>query len=130
MEIRELDPRDRRRRIMDMKMVIIEPLGVEKGRLLSMAERILGNRVEIVYYDTRTTDTKELIERGKDADIIAVSNLPLNEAVIEGCKKLKLLAVAFTGVDHIAMDTCRKNKVTVCNCAGKSRPSGLRKTMS
>ena len=69
---------------MDMKMVIIEPLGVEKGRLLSMAERILGNRVEIVYYDTRTTDTKELIERGKDADIIAVSNLPLNEAVIEG----------------------------------------------
>lgn len=103
-----------------MKMVIIEPLGVEKGRLLSMAERILGNRVEIVYYDTRTTDTKELIERGKDADIIAVSNLPLNEAVIEGCKKLKLLAVAFTGVDHIAMDTCRKNKVTVCNCAGYS----------
>lgn len=103
-----------------MKMVIIEPLGVEKERLLAMAEEALGKRVEIVYYDTKTTDAMELIERGKDAEIIVVSNLPLNSQVIEGCKELKLLAVAFTGVDHIAMDTCRKNGVTVCNCAGYS----------
>lgn len=103
-----------------MKMVIIEPLGVEKEKLLSMAKGALGDRVEIVYYDTKTTDTKELIERGKDGEIIVVSNLPLNGQVIEGCKNLKLLAVAFTGVDHIAMDVCRKNGVTVCNCAGYS----------
>lgn len=49
-----------------------------------------------------------------------VSNLPLNEDVINGCRNLKLLAVAFTGIDHIAMDACRKNGVTVCNCAGYS----------
>ena len=46
-----------------------------------------------------------MIERGKDADIIVVSNLPMNSEVIEGCKNLKLLSVAFTGVDHIAMDS-------------------------
>lgn len=103
-----------------MKMVIIEPLGVEKERLLSMAEKALGTRVDIVYYDTKTTDTAELIRRGEDADIIVVSNLPLNEAVINGCKNLKLLSVAFTGVDHIAMDACRRNGVLVCNCAGYS----------
>ena len=103
-----------------MKMVIIEPLGVEEGKLLSMAREALGDRVEIVYHNTKTTDTAELIERGKDADIIVVSNLPLNAQVIEGCRNLKLLAVAFTGVDHIAMDVCRKNGVTVCNCAGYS----------
>lgn len=101
-------------------MVIIEPLGVEKEKLLSMARAALGEQVEIVYYDTKTTDTEELIERGKDAEIIVVSNLPLSAEVIEGCKKLKLLSVAFTGVDHIAMDTCRKNGVMVCNCAGYS----------
>lgn len=101
-------------------MVIIEPLGVEKEKLLSMARAALGEQVEIVYYDTKTTDTEELIERGKDAEIIVVSNLPLFAEVIEGCKKLKLLSVAFTGVDHIAMDTCRKNGVMVCNCAGYS----------
>lgn len=103
-----------------MKLVIIEPLGVEEEKLMTMAKEALGDRVEIVYYPTRTTDTKELIARGKDADMIVVSNLPLNGEVIDGCKNLKLLSVAFTGVDHIAMDACAKNGVTVCNCAGYS----------
>lgn len=103
-----------------MKMVVIEPLGVEKEQLLSMISEKLKDQVEIVCYDTRTTDTEELIQRGKDADIIVVSNLPLNAEVINGCPKLKLLSVAFTGIDHIAMDACRKNGVTVCNCAGYS----------
>ncbi len=103
-----------------MKLVIIEPIGVEKNTLLNMAKETLGNTVEIVYYDNRVTDTEALIERGKDADIIAVSNLPLNKDVINGCKNLKSLAVAFTGVDHIAMDACRERNITVCNCAGYS----------
>lgn len=103
-----------------MKMVIIEPLGVEKEKLIAMAEETLKDQVDIIYYDTKTTDTKELIERGKDAEIIVVSNLPLNSEVIEGCKNLKLLSVAFTGVDHIAMETCRAKGVMVCNCAGYS----------
>lgn len=103
-----------------MKLVIIEPLGVEKELLLSMAEKALPGSLEIQYYDTRTADTAELIERGKDADIIAVSNLPLNADVINGCKNLKMLAVAFTGTDHIAMDACRARDITVCNCSGYS----------
>jgi D-3-phosphoglycerate dehydrogenase len=103
-----------------MKLVIIEPLGVEQEKLLDMAKKALGDRVEIVYYDTRTTDPAELIQRGKDAEIIAVSNLPLSAEVIRGCEKLKLLSVAFTGVDHIAMDACKEKDVMVCNCAGYS----------
>ena len=103
-----------------MKLVIIEPLGVEKERLLSMAEEALKGRAEIIYYDTRTTDTQELIRRGQDADVIVVSNLPLNGEVIRGCRNLKLLSVAFTGVDHIDMEACKKQGVTVCNCAGYS----------
>lgn len=103
-----------------MKLVIIEPLGVEQEKLLSMAAKQLPESVEVVYYDTRVTDTESLIERGKDADIIAVSNLPLNADVIDGCKNLKMLSVAFTGVDHIALDACRRNGVLVSNCAGYS----------
>ncbi len=103
-----------------MKLVIIEPLGVEKERLLAMAEEALKGAVEIVYYDTKTTDTAELIERGKDADIIIVANNPLNAEVIRGCKNLKYLDVAFTGIDHIAMDACREKNVLVSNCAGYS----------
>ena len=103
-----------------MKLVIIEPLGVEDEKLLQMAKEALPESVEITYYNTRVADTDTLIERGKDADIIAVSNLPLNADVIRGCANLKMLAVAFTGVDHIAMDVCRERGITVCNCSGYS----------
>ena len=103
-----------------MKLVIIEPLGVDQDKLLSMAQAVLPQDIEITYYDTRVSDTDTLISRGRDADIIAVSNLPLNADVINGCSNLKMLAVAFTGVDHIAMDACRQRGITVCNCAGYS----------
>lgn len=108
------------RRIAFMKLVIIEPLGVDQDKLLSMAQAVLPQDIEITYYDTRVSDTDTLINRGRDADITAVSNLPLNADVINGCTNLKMLAVAFTGVDHIAMDACRQKGITVCNCAGYS----------
>ena len=83
-----------------MKIVVIEPLGVEKEQLLSIAEEKLPKSAELVCYDTRVTDTEILIERGRDADVVVVANLPLNGQVIRGFEKLKLLSVAFTGVDH------------------------------
>lgn len=103
-----------------MKLVIIEPLGVEREKLMQMAQEVLPDTLEIEYFDTRAADTETLIARGREADIIAVSNLPLNKEVIEGCPKLKLIAVAFTGVDHIAMECCRERGILVCNCAGYS----------
>lgn len=103
-----------------MKIVVIEPLGVEQEKLLEIAAGCLDAKAEIVYHDTRTTDTTSLIERGEDADVIVVSNLPLNREVIEGCKNLKLISVAFTGVDHIAVDACRERGIMVCNSAGYS----------
>ena len=103
-----------------MKVVIIEPLGVKDTFLLEAAKTRLEGVAEIEYFNTRTTDTDELIKRGKDADIIVVSNLPLPKKVLEGCKNLKLISVAFTGIDHIAMDYCRKNGIMVCNCSGYS----------
>lgn len=103
-----------------MKLVIIEPLGVEKEKLLSIAKEIMGDRVEIVYYDTRTTDTAELINRGKDADIIVEANLPLNAEVIKGFENCKLLSVAFTGIDHVAVDACKEKGIMICNCSGYS----------
>ena len=106
-----------------MKIVVIEPLGIPMENLKPTAEKIIGEKAEIVYYDTKTTDTAELSERGKDADIIVVSNLPLKREVLENCKNLKMISVAFTGVDHIAMDYCREKGITVSNCAGYSTES-------
>ena len=103
-----------------MKLVILEPLGVEKEKLLAMAEKAAAGRIEIVSYDTRAEDVPTLIERSRDADAVVLSNLPYPREVIERCPALKLILVAFTGVDHVAMDACWERGVTVCNCAGYS----------
>lgn len=103
-----------------MKLVIMEPLGVEEGTLLALAQEKLQDRVEIVCYDTRVTDTERLIERAKDADILAFSNLPFRREVLKHCDRLKMISVAFTGVDHVDMDYCRERNILVCNCAGYS----------
>ncbi len=103
-----------------MKTIILEPLGVDKGKLLSMAKEKLGASMEIIYYDTRAEDTETLAERSKEGDVVVLSNFQYRKEVIEQCPKLKMICVAFTGVDHIDIDYCRERGITVCNCAGYS----------
>ncbi len=103
-----------------MKVAILEPLGVKDEFLMDILDKNLREKVEVSYFNTKTTDDDELIERGKEAEVLVVSNLPLSERVISNCSNVKLISVAFTGVDHIAMDYCRKNNIMVCNCSGYS----------
>ena len=103
-----------------MKITVIEPLGIPEKVLRDQAKRILGEEAELCVYADRAQSSEEMIARGADADVIIVANQPFPREVVEGCKKLKLLSVAFTGVDHVAMDACRERGVLVCNCAGYS----------
>ena len=66
------------------------------------------------------TDPDTLAGRAEDADIAVISNLPFKKEVMERCPKLKMLSVAFTGVDHVDMDYCRERGILVSNCAGYS----------
>ena len=102
-----------------MKIVVIEPLGVDKSQLEELAAGLVPD-AELVCYDLRSEDAEELIRRGSDAEIIVLANQPISDEVVSGWKQAKLIAVAFTGVDHIPIETCRKQKITVCNCAGYS----------
>ena len=101
-----------------MKIVVIEPLGVEEKRFMEIARAAVGDEHEIICYDTRTTDVEELGKRGKDADIIAIGNLPFPREVLERCENLKMLAVAFTGLDHVDLKYCGERGIKVQNCAG------------
>ena len=49
-----------------------------------------------------------------------VSNIPLQKGFFKECPKLKMLSVAFTGVDHVDLDECRRRRIVVCNAAGYS----------
>lgn len=103
-----------------MKIVIIEPLGITPEKLAEATAAVKARGHEIVAYDTKEEDQDKLAERGKDADIIIIANQPFRKNVIEKCKNLKLLSVAFTGVDHIDVDFCKEKGICVCNTAGYS----------
>ncbi len=103
-----------------MKLVILEPLGVDKDKLLNMTTQMLQNRMEVVYYDTRTEEAEALIERSRDATAVVLTNFKYGREVIEHCPELKMICVAFTGVDHVDVEYCHERGITVCNCAGYS----------
>lgn len=103
-----------------MKLKFLEPLGIPQEQLKEMVDRTFGDRVEAVYYDTREEDEATLIERSKDADCVVLSNFKYGREVISQCPNLKMICVAFTGVDHVDVDYCRERGITVCNCAGYS----------
>ncbi|MDD2956667.1 MAG: NAD(P)-dependent oxidoreductase [Oscillospiraceae bacterium] len=103
-----------------MKIVVLEPLGVPEKDLYALAAKLLGPGAELAVYNTRADSAKELAARAAGAEVAVLANQPLPCAVVEQCPGLKLLSVAFTGVDHIPLEVCRKNGVTVCNCAGYS----------
>ena len=49
-----------------MKVVFLEPLGVEKDLFVKRAYEMLEGKAEMVFYDDRLEDTKSLIERSKN----------------------------------------------------------------
>ncbi len=102
-----------------MKIVIIEPLGIEKENVEKISQENLSEH-EIIYYDTRVTDEAALIERAKEAEILVVANLPLNRNVLSACPHLKLISVAFTGIDHLDVDYCKEKNIMICNSVGYS----------
>ena len=103
-----------------MKIVQIEPLGITDEQLKSLVEKLENNGDEYIAYDSRETDTDILVERVKDADVVVLANQPFPAEVVEKCEKLKMISVAFTGVDHVAVDECKKRGICVCNAAGYS----------
>ena len=103
-----------------MKIVVLEPLGVSGAYVDKLAEGLRAAGHELIYWDTKVTDTPSLIERGQDADILVAANMPIKGEVIEGCPRVKYIAVAFTGVDHVDLAACRKRGIAVSNAAGYS----------
>lgn len=101
-----------------MKIAIIEPLGIDEKAVEKLKQDFLPENIELVYYNSAPQDDEKKIKRSEDADIVMLANMPLRKNVLEKCSKLKMISVAFTGVDHIDMDYCKANDIMVCNCSG------------
>ena len=103
-----------------MKIALLEPIGVPKETIQAYGDKIRSLGHEFVGYDTVTTDPEELKERSKGCEVVMIANHPYTDEVVAASQDLKMISVAFTGIDHVGTKACRKKGVTVCNAAGYS----------
>lgn len=64
------------------------------------------------------TGAGEVVERLRNATIAICNKLPLRENVLSQLPKLKLIAVAATGVDNVDLAYCKAHDIAVCNTRG------------
>ncbi|MBQ1526352.1 MAG: D-2-hydroxyacid dehydrogenase [Lachnospiraceae bacterium] len=83
---------------------------------------------ELVSYSISSVD--QIGERIKDADIVIVNKLPMNEATLSKAEKLKLLCETATGTDNIDLSWCRSRGIRVCNVKGYSTANVVQHTFA
>ena len=110
-----------------MKIVFLEPLGLSVEAIERSCEKLKNNGHEVVIFPDRRPELN--IERAKNADIVVESNMPLRKDFFDSCPNLKMLSIAFTGLDHIDMEECRRRNILVKNAAGYSTEAVAEETI-
>lgn len=106
-----------------MKISVIEPLGLTDEEIKEIVKPIIEKGHELLIYNDKSDDINVLKDRVKDSEVVVLANMPLKGEVIKSDDKLKMISVAFTGVDHVDLNVCKEKDVLVCNAAGYSTPS-------
>lgn len=101
-----------------MKIIAVEPIGISPDKVVQIKNHFHKLKHEFIFYTDRNEDPTILINRIQDADIIIISNIPLPESILSTNKNLKLIAVAFAGIDHIDTNYCKKHNIEVRNASG------------
>ncbi|MCK8058441.1 MULTISPECIES: NAD(P)-dependent oxidoreductase [unclassified Fusibacter] len=106
-----------------MKIKLLEPLGVEQSILDDLFQSLKIQGHEIIHYNQIASDEAEMVSRCSDADILIIGSTPLSDKVILNAKKLKMISVAFTGIDHVGHEHLKEQSILVSNSAGYSNDS-------
>ena len=102
-----------------MNVKVIEPIGQSETAIRSRLRNLLKKGGHcLCMCDTRGLTDADLIQKVSDADILLLSNRPLSRWVIEACPNLKLICVAFTGIDHVDQEACKARGIILHNAAG------------
>lgn len=103
-----------------MNIALLEPLGVSRELIDQLSAPIRASGHEFVYFEQKTTDPQELAKRSENCEVVMIANNPYPVQAVEQAKELRLIDVAFTGIDHVALDACRERNIQICNAANYS----------
>lgn len=80
-----------------------------------------GEKVEFVHYDL--TDACDVIERAKDAEMVLVNKVIIDDKVMSQLPKLRYVGVLATGYNVVDTDAARKRGIVVTNIPAYSTMS-------
>lgn len=103
-----------------MNIVLVEPLGVDRKLIEGFSDKLSKAGHSLTVYDTCPADQEELAGRVRNADAVVMANYPFRREAILKAERLKYIDIAFTGVDHVDLDTCRERGIGVSNASGYS----------
>lgn len=83
---------------------------------------------EVVTYPL--SDPAANASRIQDADIIVVNKIPMNEELLAGATKLKLICLTATGTNNVDFAYTNARGITVCNIKGYSTDSVVQHTFA
>ncbi|MCR5216821.1 MAG: D-2-hydroxyacid dehydrogenase [Lachnospiraceae bacterium] len=107
-----------------MKIVILDTITFGEDMDLSPFQK-LG---EVEMYPTSTT--KEAAERVKDADVIIVNKVLMNQETLAGASHVKLIALTATGYNNVDLAYAKSRNIAVANVSGYSTKSVVQHTFA
>ena len=103
-----------------MKITVVEPLGISKEQFETLRAEFETKNCVFEYYMDRNENPDTIAQRIGRADIVVISNIHLSAETMNKCPNLKMLSVAFTGLDHIDLEYCQNHNIEVFNASGYS----------
>ncbi|MGI5967630.1 MULTISPECIES: NAD(P)-dependent oxidoreductase [Anaerotruncus] len=101
-----------------MEVVLLESLKIPEEELAQLVKPLTDRGCTFTAYQRSSVEEQK--KQAQNADIVMIANMPLTAEVIESCKNLKMIDIAFTGIDHVDVQKAKSLGVTVCNAAGYS----------
>lgn len=98
-----------------MQITFLDGYTINPGDLTWEPLEAFGN---LTVYDR--TAPEEVVSRSLGAEVLIVNKTRLTAEDFERLPDLRLVLVAATGYDRIAIKAARERGITVCNCAGYS----------
>ena len=94
----------------EMKIVVLDGLTLNPGDNPWTEVESIG---KLTVYDR--TDSSQIIERAKDADVILTNKTPVTADTIGQLDQLKMISVLATGFNIVDVAAARRHNIPVCN---------------
>ncbi len=109
-----------------MKGVILDKSSFDKNDITLAGLEISG----IDWTSYPSTRVGQTLERVGSHQIVITNKVVLDSELLGRCPNLKLILIAATGADNVALDACRERGIVVCNVRHYATPAVAQHTIA